>query len=115
MLAQKKNERPTPAESLSSSETKFKKRTPKVGTKNDLHSKLERHYCRNVSKKLYLEPIFPIKMQVYDFNAEIYNELNTTILSMKSFHTGFYLQNFSICRPREEQCYLCTSYDGLDR
>lgn len=72
--------------------------------------KMESHYCRATSNKLYLEPIWQSKMAVYNKYKEYCNEKGIRSLSIKTFHDEFFNLNLSLFRPKKDQCDLCISF-----
>ncbi|KAK4887517.1 hypothetical protein RN001_003788 [Aquatica leii] len=72
--------------------------------------KLESHYCRSDTKKLYLETIFQRKMDVYRAYKQVCNENNKTILSAGRFQREMVNMNIGIHLPKKDQCDTCIGH-----
>lgn len=72
---------------------------------------VESHYCRSSSKKLYLEPNWLSKAQLYQFYAENWCKAKDfKPLSSCTFHKTFEDLNLSLYRPKKDQCDTCRAY-----
>lgn len=73
---------------------------------------MESHYCRSRSGKLYLEPIWQSKTDLYNeyrkFSVQQDPEIRT--VSIKTFTSLFEELNLSLFIPKKDQCDVCTSF-----
>lgn len=69
--------------------------------------KVESHYCRKKSSKLYLEPLFSSMSAVFQLYKSSCGEDS---LSRYVFEEQFHAMNISIFKPCKDQCDLCVSY-----
>lgn len=69
--------------------------------------KMESHYCRKSSTKLYLEPVFQTVSAVY----KVYANSAERALSRTVFEEEFDAMNLSIFRPRKDLCDICFAYN----
>ncbi|CAH1104328.1 unnamed protein product [Psylliodes chrysocephalus] len=72
--------------------------------------KLEAHYCRKDTAKLYLEPMWQSKSKLYteyflDLNIEQQHSVSKFV-----FWQIFDEMNFALFRPKEDQCDICCGY-----
>lgn len=73
--------------------------------------KMESHYCRATSSKLYLEPTWKSKKSLYDMYAEDWCKSNNSKpLSIASFHHVFDDLHLSLFRPKKDECEKCMSF-----
>lgn len=72
--------------------------------------KMESHYCRASSTKLYLEPIWQSKSAVYNQYIKYCEEKEINPLSIKTFHDEFAELNLGLFRPKKDQCDQCISF-----
>lgn len=72
--------------------------------------KMESHYCRASSQKMYLEPIWQSKMALFNQYKKYCEEKAYNPLSIKVFHDEFSALNLSLFRPKKDQCDLCISF-----
>lgn len=72
--------------------------------------KLESHYCRKSSSKVYLEPIFQSMADVFHVYETHCKDKSETPLSRPVFAEEFSRLNMSIFRPRKDQCDICIGY-----
>lgn len=71
--------------------------------------KLESHYCRSSSSKLYLEPMFESMHALY---GEYKNKCDTDkAASRKVFNEVFSEMNLSLFSPKKDQCDLCCGFE----
>ncbi|CAH1099616.1 unnamed protein product [Psylliodes chrysocephalus] len=85
----------------------------KDNLKDFFHSlpKLESHYCRASSQRLYLEPIWQSKLALYgEYVRFCQNKQVLEPLSTKVFYEQFYENKLSLYRPRKDQCDICVSH-----
>nr|CAI5843645.1 unnamed protein product [Callosobruchus analis] len=74
--------------------------------------KLESHYCRSSSSKLYLEPMWTSINELYKFYSEHYCDENSIIpVSRTAFFEKFNKENLSIYIPKKDMCDICVAYD----
>lgn len=72
---------------------------------------MESHYCPASSRKLYLEPNWSSKAQLFQFYSENRcNVYNHKPLSSCTFHKTFEDLNLSLYRPKKGQCDVCRAY-----
>lgn len=73
--------------------------------------KVESHYCRSSSTKLYLESNWTTKSQLYQFYSDNWcKEKNCKPLSSCTFYKTFEDMNLSLYRPKKDLCDLCRAY-----
>ncbi|KAK6184510.1 hypothetical protein SNE40_006975 [Patella caerulea] len=73
--------------------------------------KLPSHYCRSSSTKLYLEPIFSTKADLYKVYKEYCDTNNKVACGRKLFFKIFDELNLSLFSPKKDQCDICTAYE----
>ncbi|XP_039296260.1 uncharacterized protein LOC120354091 [Nilaparvata lugens] len=73
--------------------------------------KLPSHYCRKQTTKLYLEPIFFSKKQLYEFYVSKCAEDGITPVSLTKFFVIFESHNLSLFQPRKDRCDTCCGYE----
>lgn len=71
---------------------------------------LESHYCRATSSKKYLEPIWTSKNQLYSFYKEECSRVGIYAVSDASFSHVFSDLNYSLFRPKKDQCDTCIGF-----
>lgn len=76
---------------------------------NDME-KMDSHYCRADSKKLYLTSNFLSKAELYRHYQETCTENSCKPASYFTFATVFDQQSLSLFVPRKDQCDICLSY-----
>jgi len=77
----------------------------------DLLPKLESHYCRASTSKLYLEPVWLTKTSLYNFYCNDFCvSHNTTPMSNAMFYITLDEKNISLFKPKKDACDLCTAY-----
>lgn len=78
----------------------------------DALPKLESHYCRKNTSKLYLEPLWTSKAQLYDlaYKKDFCIREQIEPLSVTSFSNMFESLNLSLYRPKKDLCDICESY-----
>nr|CAH7744795.1 unnamed protein product [Callosobruchus chinensis] len=77
----------------------------------DKLAKMESHYCRASSKKIYLEPLWMSKLSLYRFYESDYciqNKLPP--VSIAKFHATFNDLNLSLFHPKKDECDVCVGY-----
>lgn len=73
--------------------------------------KVESHYCRSSSTKLYLESSWTSKSQLFQFYCENWcQEKKCKPLSSCTFYKSFEDLNLSLYRPKKDECDLCRAY-----
>ena len=75
-----------------------------------LLSKMESHYCRASSSKLYLETIWQSKSVFYKEYAKYCKDSDLQILSVKVFYEELDNNNLSLFHPKKDQRDLCIRY-----
>lgn len=73
--------------------------------------KLPSHYCRSSSSKLYLEPVFQNKTDIYRQFQKYTKENNVEPLSRNYFMHEMDRQNIALFKPKKDQCDLCMAYE----
>ncbi|KAF0746515.1 Uncharacterized protein FWK35_00025276, partial [Aphis craccivora] len=77
----------------------------------DSLSKMESHYCRSSSSKLYLEPNWLTKKSLYDFYCSDFCQLrNTKPMSSAAFDNLLEEKNISLFQPKKDACDICTAF-----
>nr|XP_022904026.1 uncharacterized protein LOC111416287 isoform X2 [Onthophagus taurus] len=74
--------------------------------------KMESHYCRARSSKLYLEPIWQSKADLYLEYQKYSQQENPQVktLSIKTFYAIFDEMNLSLYQSKKDQCDLCANF-----
>lgn len=74
--------------------------------------KMESHYCRSRSNKLYLEPLWQSKADLFQEYRKFCGTDNPAInpVSIKTFTEVFEELNLSLFQPKKDQCDLCTNF-----
>lgn len=72
--------------------------------------KMESHYCRASTSKLYLEPDWRSKQDLYKEYCRWSAEKNIKPLSVSAFSNTFINKNLSLFRPKKDECDICVSY-----
>lgn len=72
--------------------------------------KLPSHYARKESTKLFLEPVFYSKTDVYKLYKEKCATDSNTPYSIKVFNRMFKQKNLSIYQLKKDQCNICSSH-----
>ncbi|OXA41441.1 hypothetical protein Fcan01_23603 [Folsomia candida] len=73
--------------------------------------KLPSHYCRQTTSKLYLEPIFTSKSQLYSEYSRHIKNCNMPTLSMPKFTSIFEEMNIGLYQPKKDQCDTCCAHE----
>lgn len=71
---------------------------------------MESHYCRATSSKRYLEPLWTSKQQLYLFYKKECQEQGIAALSSASFSNAFSDINYSLFKPKKDQCDVCLGF-----
>lgn len=74
--------------------------------------KLESHYCRKSSSKLYLEPYWQSKSSLFNEYLKYTNDQNKSHLSASryTFWEVFESLNLSLFHPKKDQCDTCCGH-----
>ncbi|KAK5640008.1 hypothetical protein RI129_010819 [Pyrocoelia pectoralis] len=72
--------------------------------------KMESHYCRSRTSKLYLEPRWTSKSELYKLYKSYCENLKTRSLSTASLSYVFDELNLSLFKPKKDECDVCVSY-----
>uniref|UniRef100_A0A6P7G4L6 Uncharacterized protein LOC114335877 n=1 Tax=Diabrotica virgifera virgifera TaxID=50390 RepID=A0A6P7G4L6_DIAVI len=73
--------------------------------------KMESHYCRQSTSKLYLEPLWQSKGQLYNvYKNEWCPEKRINSLSLSSFKNAFSEKRLALYRPKKDLCEICVSF-----
>lgn len=87
------------------------KKTQQVTTFFDLLPKLESHYCRSQTTKLYLEPIWESKAQLLKvYNNEFAKERGYDPVSITTLSNVFESMNLALFRPKKDLCDICEAF-----
>jgi len=73
--------------------------------------KMPSHYCRQKTKRLFLDGSFFNKQQVFEAYKQTCNGNNLVPLSICYFYNFMREKKLSIFVPRKDQCDLCSSYE----
>ncbi|KAF0715572.1 Uncharacterized protein FWK35_00022354, partial [Aphis craccivora] len=76
----------------------------------DKFPNLPSHYCRQSSRKLYLQTDIISITQLYNIYNVACKENNEKPLSRRSFDKSFYSKNLSIFSPKKDQCDTCCQF-----
>lgn len=72
--------------------------------------KMESHYCRSTSQKLYLEPEWKSKQELYELYSEDWcTERNVQPFSITYFDHYFNDMNLSLFKRKKDECDLCVA------
>lgn len=77
----------------------------------DTLPKLESHYCRASTSKLYLEPIWQSKSHLYRVYKDFCGDRNERPLSIATLHKEFDNKKLSLYKPKKDQCDTCVSFE----
>lgn len=72
--------------------------------------KLESHYCRKDTTKLYFQTTHKTKKDVYNDYVQICTEEKREELSWPVFHAMLLNLNYCTHKPRKDQCDTCSQY-----
>ncbi|CAG9770205.1 unnamed protein product [Ceutorhynchus assimilis] len=73
--------------------------------------KLESHYCRKSTSKLYLEPVWTSKLELYRlYKNDWCTENNLLPLSVASFSNMIDDQNIALFSPKKDECDKCVAH-----
>lgn len=72
--------------------------------------KMESHYCRKKSNKLYLEEDFKSKTDIFQLYKNKCLDEDVLPLSISTFLKEFDEMNLALFKPRKDQCDLCCGY-----
>lgn len=83
--------------------------TARAGVKDFLNSlpKVESHYCRQSSSKVYLESLWISKCNVFREYQKYSTEKNIQQVKFKVFDDVMNEMNISLFKPKKDQCDLC--------
>ncbi|CAH1115592.1 unnamed protein product [Psylliodes chrysocephalus] len=74
--------------------------------------KLESHYCRANTSKLYLETVWYSKSQLYRaYCTDFCEENNIQPMSRATFSTIFDQHNLSLYQPKRDSCDICVAFE----
>ena len=73
--------------------------------------KMESHYCRSTSSKLYLEPVFITKSELYNAYTDYCKERGIRAASNCLFDNVFQELNLSLYKPRKDKCDKCCEFE----
>lgn len=72
--------------------------------------KMESHYCRQNTGKLYLETVWDSKTALFKFYEEECKSQDVEPVSYKTFQGTLKKLNLAIYLPKKDQCDICCSY-----
>lgn len=72
--------------------------------------KMESHYCRSSSQRLYLEPIWDSKRHLYREYSKYCGEKDIATASLKVFYDILEEMKISIFSPKKDQCDTCLGF-----
>lgn len=74
--------------------------------------KMESHYCRKSSQKLYLEPIWQSKVKLFEeYKHNWCGNHNVGSVSLTYFSNIFEDMNLSLFRPKKDRCDTCVGFE----
>lgn len=72
---------------------------------------MESHYCRASTKKLYLEPIWKSKSDLYDFYKKDWcQQTSISPVSLSKFKEVFNEKKLGLFTPKKDQCDICAGH-----
>ncbi|CAH1966651.1 unnamed protein product [Acanthoscelides obtectus] len=78
----------------------------------DCLPKLESHYCRASTSKLYLEPTWNSKAHLYKIYKNDYcTTHNVEPVSIATFHKEFDKKRLSLYKPKKDLCDTCVAFE----
>lgn len=102
---------PAQPEAVQRKSNRFTERKNNLKYFFDSLPKLESHYCRASSQRLYLEPLWQSKLSLYNEYVKFCQEKKSIApLSTKVFYEQFNENKLSLFRPRKDQCDVCISH-----
>ncbi|CAH2105916.1 unnamed protein product [Euphydryas editha] len=72
--------------------------------------KVESHYCRASSSKLYIEPLWSSLREMYRFYKVECQTQNKIASSWKTFYNTLKTMNLDLYIPKKDQCNTCIQY-----
>ncbi|KAL4720744.1 hypothetical protein ACJJTC_006818 [Scirpophaga incertulas] len=73
--------------------------------------KMESHYCRKTTAKLYLLPEWTSKRALYEFYIKDWCATrNIKLLSIAKFSNTLEIENISLFKPKKDECEKCLSH-----
>jgi hypothetical protein len=73
--------------------------------------KMESHYCRASTMKLYLEPLWKSKSVLYEFyKSDSCSKNSLNYVSKTAFKQLFKKNNFSLFAPKKDACDICAGF-----
>ncbi|CAG9768645.1 unnamed protein product [Ceutorhynchus assimilis] len=80
----------------------------------DRYPRVESHFCRSSTSRMYLHPDLSLKKIYKMFVEEQESKKNTNIPSLTTYRRIFKAKNLSFLRPKKDQCSLCLSFKEGD-
>lgn len=72
--------------------------------------KMESHYCRQRTSKLYLQPDIRSKKEFYTLYVEYCKSKNMSPLSVATFSNTLTVKNVSLFKPKKDLCETCNGF-----
>lgn len=76
----------------------------------DALPKMESHYCRKRTKKLYLLPEIKSKRQLYEIYVDYCRSHQVNSLSIATLSNALTIKNIALFKPKKDQCEICNSF-----
>lgn len=90
---------------------RFEEQKQNLNTFFETLPKLESHYCRKSTTKLYLEPHFKTKSEIYSIYKDDWCvKNNIRPLSIAAFSNTFEEMNLSLFSPKKDECDVCVGF-----
>nr|CAH7740783.1 unnamed protein product [Callosobruchus chinensis]CAH7760212.1 unnamed protein product [Callosobruchus chinensis] len=79
----------------------------------DRYPKVESHYCRASTNRLYLHPDLSLRKMYTMFTEQEMAKACSNLPSFSTYRKIFKSKNLSFLHPKKDQCSLCLTYrDG---
>lgn len=79
----------------------------------DSFPKMESHYCRKNTSKIYFDTTIFTKTQLYKLYAEKSDERNIKPFSFNKFLTYIKEKNYSVYKPKKDKCDTCAQHEKV--
>ena len=101
---------PVPVPSASNKREEYLIRRSKVKEWLDSLPKVDSHYCRQSSRKIYVEPLFRSSLHMHQIYTMWCGENGCQPVSRQVFCEILDQENIAIFKPRKDQCDVCASF-----